>query len=203
MLSQNPKSSVITSEGAKATKVLKTIIEKAKKGDADSFGIIYKELYTPLYRYIYSRTHHKEQTEDLCQQAFLRFYEALPRYEYRENDGSLLAYMFTIAKRLIINEGVKKQSVNVDEDIFEGTEDTTVDTLTEIHIKYLSERIDEYLPALTETEQEVIRLVYYGELSHKEVSVILEKEEAYIRKLKERALLKLRKATQHLHEELH
>ena len=186
--------------GANATRLLKTLIEKAKAGDTDSFGVIYTELYTPLYRYIYSRTRHKEQAEDICQQAFLRFYEALPRYEYRDDDGSLLAYLFTIAKRLIINNTVKKQTVTVDEDVFESVIDTHTDTLNEIHIKQLSERINEYLSTLTETEQEVIRLVYYAELSHKEVAVILEKEEAYIRKLKERALLKLRKETRHLHD---
>ena len=200
MLSQNPKSSVITSTGD--THLLKTLIEKAKGGDSHAFGVIYSELYTPLYRYIYSKTHHREQTEDICQQVFLRFYEALPRYEYRENDGSILAYLFTIAKRLVINEGVKKQSVTIDEDIFVAVEDEGVDIISEVHIQHLAERINEYLPLLTETEQDVLRLVYYAELSHKEVGLVLEKEEVYIRKLKERALLKLRTATKHLHENL-
>jgi RNA polymerase sigma-70 factor (ECF subfamily) len=182
--------------------LLKTYIQKAKQGDADAFGVIYNELYTPLYRYLYSRTRHKEQTEDLCQQAFIRFYEALPRYEYREDDGSLFAYLFTIAKRLMINDAVKKQSVTVDEDVFESLEDSTVDTLQEVYIQHLASRIEDYIPLLTETEQDVIRLIYFSELSHKETALILEKEEAYVRKLKERALAKLRTHTKHLHENL-
>lgn len=200
MLSQNQKSSVIPS--AEDTQALKDLIEKAKQGDAQSFEVIYRHLYTPLYRYVYSRTHHKQQAEDLCQQAFLKFYEALPRYEYREHDGSVLAYMFTIAKRLMINESVKKQSVNTEEEVFEGIEDENVDIMSEIHVRQLSEHINDYLHILSELEEEVIRLIYYGELSHKEVAAILDKEEAYIRKLKERALKKLRLATKHLHETL-
>jgi RNA polymerase sigma factor (sigma-70 family) len=56
------------------------------------------------------------------------------------------------------------------------------------------------LPSLTEDEQDVIRLYFYSELSYKEISEILDKEEVYLRKLKERALKKLRILTKNLNE---
>jgi RNA polymerase sigma factor (sigma-70 family) len=127
----------------------------------------------------------------------LRFYQALPGYE---PDKSPLAYLFTIAKHLLINAGVKKTSVPFDEILIETTEDETVNIVQESHVKLLAEKIDEFLPSLTGDEEEVIRMHYYGELTHKEIGEVLRKEEATIRKIKERALKKLRALSRHLYE---
>ena len=64
----------------------------------------------------------------------------------------------------------------------------------------LAEKINGFLPSLSSDEQDVIRLYFYGEFSHREIAGIMEREEAYVRKIKERALKKLRILTQHLNE---
>jgi RNA polymerase sigma-70 factor (ECF subfamily) len=196
MLSQNQNEPVIGSVGEN-TEDLRSLILKAKKGDTEAFAVVYRTLYTPLYRYVFSRSKDKELTNDVCQQAFLRFFQALPGYEPNK---SPLAYLFTIAKHLLINHGEKKKSVPFDEILLETTEDTSVDVIEESHIRLLSETIDTYLPSLTSDEEEVIRMHFYGELSHKEIGEVLRKEEATIRKIKERALKKLRQLTRHLYE---
>lgn len=195
MLSQNPKQPVIDSVGD--IESLRRLILAAKKGDAEAFGAVYESLYTPLYRYTLSRCHDVELTNDICQQTFLRFYEALEGYE---PDKTPLAYLFTVAKRLLINHHEKKSSVPFDDVLLETTGDPSIDILEDSHVRLLAQSIDEYLPSLTSDEQEVIRMHYYGELSHKEIGEILEKEEASVRKIKERALKKLRILTRHLYE---
>jgi RNA polymerase sigma-70 factor (ECF subfamily) len=177
---------------------LKSLIEKAKRGDAESFEKIYKLVYSPLYRYIYSRTHTKEVTEDILQQVFLRFFEALPRFTLSEDIG-LMPYLFTISKRLIINEGVRKKTIRLEDEEFELIPDEDTDTFSQADIRLLAEKINEYLPELSDDEEDVIRLFFYAELSHKEVAEVLAKDEAHVRKLKERALRKLRTLTKHLH----
>ncbi len=194
-LSHNPNSPVISDVGESVR--LKKLILSAKNGDVEAFGAIYEELYTPLYRYVLSRSHNIELTKDISQQTFLRFYEALDAYEPEKTP---LAYLFTIAKRLLINHQEKLSSIPFDETLMETLGDQSIDIMSDSHIKRLSESIDEYLPSLNDDERDVIRLHFYGELSHKEISHILEKEEAYIRKIKERALKKLRALTHHLHE---
>lgn len=196
MLSQNQNRGVIS--GAGGVDSLRGLIETAKRGDAESFEKLYKLVYSPLYRYIYSRTHTKEVTEDLLQQVFLRFFEALPRFTLNEDFG-LLPYLFTISKRLIINEGVRKKSIHLDDEDFEMIPDETTDTFSQADIKLLAEKINEYLPELSDDEEDVIRLFFYAELSHKEIAEVLAKDEAHVRKLKERALKKLRTITKHLH----
>ena len=195
MLSQNNSSPVIV--GREESVTLKKLIVEAKAGNTESFGVLYSTLYIPLYRYVISKCHDTELAVDVCQQAFLKFYEALSSYE---PEKSPLAYLFTVAKRLLINHSEKKTFESFDETLLEMTSDDSVMILDEIHIKNLAETINTYLPSLTDDEEEVIRLHFYAELSYKEISDVLEKEEAYIRKIQERALKKLRILTSHLHE---
>lgn len=195
MLSQNNSSPVIVSTGDH--RALKKLILEAKNGNIDAFGKVYSALYVPLYRYVISKCYDQELANDVCQQTFLKFYEALASYE---PEKSPLAYLFTIAKRLLINHKEKKTFDSFDETLLETYSDDTASIIDVTHIKNLSEAINTYLPSLSDDEQDVIRLYFYAELSYKEISDTLEKEEAYIRKIKERALKKLRILTTHLHE---
>ncbi len=195
MLSQNNHSSVIYGVGEEYK--LKKLILAAKKGDTQAFEEIYSMLYTPLYRYVYSRTNDIELVNDICQQTFLNFYQALAKYEPKK---SPLAYLFTIAKRLLINNSEKKTFSSFDETLFETYKDETIDIEEECDLTLTISKINDYISLLSQDEQDLIRLYFYSELSYKEISEILEKEEAYLRKLKERALKKLIILTKHLHE---
>lgn len=195
MLSQNNNSSVISNMGD--VLLLKKLIISAKNGDSDAFSEVYKKLYTPLYRYTLSRCHDIELTKDICQQTFLKFYESLHTYE---PEKSPLAYLFTIAKRLLINHHEKKSFTSIDESTLETLTDESSSLLDESHVRLLSESINDYLPHLSQDEQEVIRLYYFAEFTYTEISETMWKEEVYLRKLKERALKKLRVLTKHLYE---
>lgn len=195
MLSQNPNKPVIDSVGDAEN--LRSLILSAKGGNTEAFATVYTALFTPLYRYVFSRCRDNELANDICQQTFLRFFQALPGYE---PDKSPLAYLFTIAKHLLINEGVKKSPIPFDEALLETTKDESVHIVQDAHVRLLAESINEFLPSLTGDEEEVIRMHFYGELSHKEIGEALRKEEAAIRKIKERALKKLRILTHHLYE---
>ncbi len=195
MLSQNQSKTVIYS--VEEVKLLKKLILSAQNGDRAAFEVIYQRLFSPLYRYTFSKCRDIELTNDICQQTFLNFYKALPSYE---PEKSPLAYLFTIAKRLLINHSEKKSPISFDEKLFEITEDESIDIVNEAHIRKLAESINDYLPHLTNDEADVIRLYFYGEFSYKEVGEITEKEEVYVRKIKERALKKLRILTKHLNE---
>ncbi len=196
MLSQNNSSSVIVSTGDH--EALKKLILEAKRGNTEAFGTLYTALYVPLYRYVISKCHDTELAVDISQQVFLKFYEALASYEPEKTP---LAYLFTIAKRLLINHSEKRTFESFDETLLETYNDNSGnEILNETHIKNLADTINTYLPSLTSDEQDVVRMYFYAELSYKEISDVLEKEEAYIRKIKERALKKLRILTEHLHE---
>ncbi len=75
MLSQNNFSPVISTRGDGVA--LRKLILEAKQGNKQAFATVYSTLYTPLYRYVISKCHDKELVDDICQQTFLKFYEAL------------------------------------------------------------------------------------------------------------------------------
>jgi RNA polymerase sigma-70 factor (ECF subfamily) len=189
MLSQNSNSSVNTSGGDNA--VIQGLVQKAKAGDKEAFTILYTTYFTPLFRYVLSRTGDRHLSEDICQTTFLKFYEALPRYELM---GTPLSYLFTIGRRLLINDYQKLTPLAYEDTILDQ-ESTEEDILDEAHTKLLAEKIDEYLPKLSQDEADVIRMYFYAELSHTEIATVLEKEESYVRQIKHRALVKLRTLT--------
>lgn len=192
MLSQNNNSSVIYSTGE-----IESLINKAKAGDKEAFSLIYKHFLTPLYRYVLSRCGDIHLSEDICQTTFLRFYSSLGRYEIKT---SPLAYLFTIARRILINEYHKFKSEEFDDETFDQIENNH-DFINEIDIKLISKHIDNFIKELTQNEQEVINLLYFSELSIKEVSEILEKKEDWVRQIKHRALKKLHIRASHLSHE--
>lgn len=85
---------------------LETLIYKAKNGDKTAFSTLYTELYTPLFRFVKSRTNNHEKSLDICQETFLKWYKSLDTYEIKMKP---LSYLMMISMRLIINDGQKKK----------------------------------------------------------------------------------------------
>lgn len=191
MLSQNNNSSVIYSVGE-----IKNLVDRAKAGDKQAFDLLYKNFLTPLYRYVLSRCGDINLSDDICQTTFLRFYEALPRYE---NNKSPLAYLFTIARNLIINEHHKLKPGYLDnETIFEVGDDSNF--TEEIDIKITYKQIEVFIKELSASEQDVINLIYLSELDTKEVASVLEQQEEWVRQVKHRALKKLQIKTKNFYD---
>ena len=170
------------------------LVENAKKGDKDAFANLFNMYYTPVYRYIISRSRDENLALDLTQDVFLKWYQSLARYELPKdtNVTSPLSYLFTIAKRLMINQGLKKYSVQMPEnaDEFLPSQDLSADYLSDI--KLTIEQVYAYFDRLTEAEREFIELKYMSELDNKEISIIMERSVDALRQIEHRAIKKLR-----------
>ncbi len=167
----------------------KELVERARAGDADAFGVIYETHMTPVYRYVFVRTQHKEESEDIVQEAFLKAYEAIDRFEAtREN---FLPYLFTVARNLLINHGKKKKSDSLTHeeiDRHEGGFNTSKEAESDELTRALANAMD----VLTETEREVVELRFFGERTYAEIAATLEKNEDAIRQHVARAMKKMR-----------
>ncbi len=164
---------------------LQDIILRAKSGDRSAFDTLYRMYITPVYRYVYIRMRSKEDTEDIVQDTFLKAYQALPRY--RDEKGSMLPYLFTIARNLLINHGKKKRPVGYlpeEIDRYPGEDLASKEATT----RELSEDLVRAMDVLTGTEREVIELRFFGEQTYAEIAVILDKREDAIRQHVARAL---------------
>ena len=173
---------------------LVNLVSEAKRGSKEAFSALFTMYYTPLYRYIISRSGDENLALDITQDVFLRWYESLDRYELPvvHNDTSPLSYLFTIAKRLLINNGIKKSAVAMPEDAeqFFASGDTPADTLSDIRLGM--DQINELMVELTDSEREFIELKYMSELENKEIAIIMEKSVDALRQIEHRAIKKLR-----------
>src|SRR5579864_2871218 len=92
---------------------LEELIQKAQKGDKDAFGQLYKDYYQRIYRYCKVNCFYQDAlAEDLCQETFVKAWKAMPSFTL-EKGGTFQAFLFRIARNLIIDFSRKKKSVNI------------------------------------------------------------------------------------------
>ena len=168
---------------------LEEIIRRAKEGDSKAFDMLYNTYFTPLYRYVYVRLKTREDAEDVVQDTFLKAYQALPRYEHTRD--SMLPYLFTIARNLLINHTKKKRPDALpgeDLDRHPGEEKTS----DMAEWRELQEELLVAMEVLSETEREVIELRFFGEQTYAEIAEVLDKREDAIRQHVARAMKKMK-----------
>jgi len=110
------------------------------------------EQYDKVYRYIYFRLKNQHLAEDLTQETFLRFFESS---SYKDT-GRPLAYLYTIARNLCVDEFRKTPTEELKEDILQkGFEEEVVDR----------QNLRLAMETLTKEEQELLLLRYVNEVS--------------------------------------
>ena len=168
---------------------LNDIILRAKAGDRSAFDTLYKLYITPVYRYIWIRMHNKEDAEDVTQDTFLKAYQALSRYKHEKT--SMLPYLFTIARNLLINHGKKKRPLGYlpEEMDRHAASEVTSQLSTD---RELSQELQIAMEVLTVTEREVIELRFFGEQTYAEIAVTMDKREDAIRQHVARAMKKMK-----------
>ncbi len=73
--------------------------------DRQAFAALYRDYFTPIYRYCYARLGSQERAEDAAHQVFVRALEAFDRYQ---ETGRARERLFTIAHHVVANEGTRR-----------------------------------------------------------------------------------------------
>jgi RNA polymerase sigma-70 factor (ECF subfamily) len=78
------------------------ILRLARRGDERAFAVIVRQYQAPLFNYI-ARVLSGDQAlaEDMCQEVFLRIYQALPGFDAR---CQFTTWMFQVAKHRVVDE---------------------------------------------------------------------------------------------------
>ena len=115
------------------------------------------EQYDKVYRYCYFRVKNQHLAEDITQETFLRFFESS---SYKDA-GRPLAYLYTVARNLCIDEFRKVHTEELKEEIVQnGFEDAVVE----------KENLRQAMATLSKEEQELILLRYVNEVSVADLS---------------------------------
>lgn len=163
------------------------VIEKAKQGDTKAFQEIYKEYYKKIFRYCIFNGQHEESAKDICQEVFLRAWKSLPSFSLK-NGGTIQAFLFRIARNLMIDLSRKKKVYALQEyEHIETNEDFIEDFAREQSIKNVKTALLE----LEEKDQQIVILRYFEELSTSDVAKALNMKEGALRVRIHRTLKKL------------
>lgn len=143
------------------------LIRKMKQGDEKAFDQFIRRYYTDILHYSMNRCNDRTYAEDLTQETFLRFFTALPDYQYR---GKTKNYLYTIAGNLCRDLYKKVAAIPVEEtdltqkiDTVQPQAETVTDRLT----------VEWALQQLPGELREVIILYYFQELKLSEIAAIL------------------------------
>jgi len=166
----------------------------AQGRDPAALTLLYERYVRPVYRYLYSQIGDPADAEDLTSQTFLSALEALPRYRHR---GRFAAWLFVIARRKALDYfRLHRPQVDLDGlPVHADGADSAGHVIQSQHWQDLSQRI----AALTDEEQDLLRLRYVADLSFAEIGAILGKSEQAAKKSLYRLLSRLQNQMENDH----
>lgn len=149
--------------------------------DPQAFEHLYY-LYLPrLYAYVSSRVGHKQTTEDLVSDIFLKAVQGLPSFR-PQHVNSFAAWLFRIAHNAVLNHhrdtGVTEQweIQQAPEELYETySGDPTPESI--FLRREQAEALHRLLLRLPKRRQEIIQLRFFGELHNNEIAAVLDLDE--------------------------
>lgn len=168
---------------------LNNAYSRAQQGDQAAFGLIYDYFKEKLYRFIFFRVGHKEVSEDILADTFVKAWLKISQVN---SPKALSGWLYQIAKNNIIDYyRIKKTTVDLEEaeNAFITDSANIVDeaNLEIEHLKMLK-----LLREIPLEQQEVIRYKFFEDLTNEEIAHIMNKTEGAIRVIQHRAIIKLK-----------
>lgn len=139
---------------------------------------IYEEYFEIVNKYLFCLTHNNDISEELTQETF---YRAVKQIDTFKGECKISVWLCQIAKNLWYDECRKKKKIEEtnEKELFEiPSMDNTEDKLVSKEEKML---LYQKMQTLEEKTREVMYLRITGELSFKEIGIILNKTENWAR----------------------
>lgn len=166
------------------------LIQKAKDFDSEAWAQIYRRYYPKIYAYLHYRVGDVDLAEDITANVFLHAVERIKSFTYR--GFPLSSWLYRIAHNQMVDHFRRKAKV--------ATKPLTEELLAkrggvheEMEGALVREDLSSALKNITEEQQQVVLLKFFGGLSNAEVARIIRKPEGAVKALQHRALASLRR----------
>ena len=154
----------------------------------DNFEVVYESHARSIYRFLYWRTRNPQLSEDLTSSVFEKAWRSRASF----HGGSVRAWLYRIARNVLIDHWRKKKDLLV-EDVDSLHEETAGPSISErLDRDVMLRRLHEALDTLPGDMRSVINLRFIEGLSCKQVAEKLDLGESNVRVIQYRALKKLR-----------
>ena len=162
---------------------------EAREYNESALSSLYEEYFDKIARYAYLRIGVKADAEDIAGEVFLRALKSLK--SYKEQGIPMQAWLFRIARNLVVDylrKMQKRKTVPIDNVQIENGINTAM--VAERKIEF--ERVVRAMEQLTQEQKEVLGLRFFGGLTSKEASRMLNKSDGAVREMQRAAIQRLR-----------
>ncbi len=162
------------------------LIRRFKNGDTEAFNPLVLKYQKKIYNFLYRRVRDRETAKDLCQEAFLKAFKALPNFK---GNSTFYSWVYRIAINCSIdfqrqrNRGkiltFEELSFDADEVLRMMSSHPSPETLTES--EELGRIIRKAVQKLPPGQRRVFNLRHRRELTIKEIAALLNRSEGTIK----------------------
>ncbi|WP_408897910.1 sigma-70 family RNA polymerase sigma factor [Nocardioides sp. R1-1] len=179
-------------ESAEARERLIGLVELARGGDAEAFGLLYDHYQPSVYRFLYYRTRSVVIAEDLCSETFFRALRNMASFRWQGKDFG--AWLMTIARNLATDHfkagrtrlELTTEDMGQHDDATEGPENAVLASLT-------NEILLESLTKLPNEQRDCLIMRFLQGMSIAETAAALGRSDGAIKQLQLRGVRNLAK----------
>ena len=173
------------------------LIEAARKGCAKSAHALVSSHQDRLHAFVWRMVRHRQEAEEICQEAFLRAFAALDSFDFTYRFST---WLFTIGYRLCLNGLRKKRDITTDID-FNGVSAADCGHVQENvgeaiansdEARRMKTIIWDSVDQLTPQQRATVLLFYKESLSCQEIGEVLEMPAATVKSHLHRARSRLK-----------
>ena len=168
------------------------LVELARKGDADAFGLLYDHYQPSVYRFLFYRTRSGTLAEDLTSETFFRALRSMNGFRWQGKDFG--AWLMTIARNLATDHfkagrtrlELTTEDMGLHDDATEGPESTVLAGLTnEILLRALTD--------LPPEQRDCLVMRFLQGMSSAETAAVLGRSDGAVKQLQLRGVRNLAK----------
>ena len=168
------------------------LVELARGGDKDAFGLLFDHYHPSVYRFLYYRTRSQILAEDLASETFFRALRSMNSFRWQGKDFG--AWLMTIARNLTTDHfkagrtrlEQSTEDMGIHDDATEGPESAVLDSLT-------NESLLSALKELPKEQQECLIMRFLQGLSIAETAQVLGRSDGAVKQLQLRGVRNLAK----------
>ncbi len=166
------------------------LAQRASRHDQEAFAALYTAYVEKIYKYIYYKVGSAQDAEDLCEQVFLKAWEAIGRYTWCGYPFS--SWLYRLAHNLVVDHyRTRRETLPLHEVLSIGGEPSAPDPADALARTLDANELVQAINQLTEDQRQVIALKFAEGYENSEIAQMLGKKEGAIRALQYRALRSL------------
>jgi RNA polymerase sigma-70 factor (ECF subfamily) len=166
----NPEAAAPPGTPADVNRRLGALLEQVARGDQAAFAEFYELTSRRVFGMARRVLIDVDLSEDTTQEVFLQVWQNAAKFN--PDAGSALAWLMTISHRRAVDK-VRSSQSSTDREARYGASSQDIDhdsVSDEVGSRLEAEAVVRCLDTLTETQQESVRLAYYGGFTYREVA---------------------------------